>query len=104
MEEKKGVPAADPEAKETKKRALDTNFDEEPETEQFRVPRLDDLCVQALAKNLHKYPAIDHIKEEYVPAVVELVNTKAIEFTMACKVCVNCLLLPCLVCPFACIH
>ena len=63
--------------------ALNTQFDTEEEAPLFRVPRLDDLCVQALAQNLAKFPNLDHIKEEYVAAVVELVDTKSIPFTVA---------------------
>lgn len=65
--------------------ALNTQFDTEEEAPLFRVPRLDDLCVQALAQNLAKFPNLDHIKEEYVAAVVELVDTKSIPFTVASK-------------------
>lgn len=65
--------------------ALDVNFEVEEDQTAFRVPRLDDLCIQKLASVMDLYPSLDHIQAEYIPALIELVNTKKISFNIATK-------------------
>ncbi|GAB5366726.1 hypothetical protein AAMO2058_001168100 [Amorphochlora amoebiformis] len=73
------------EAKDKVEGALNYNFDEPEEETTFQVPRLDDLCVRLLAENLNRFPALDHMKSEYITSTIELVNTKKISYSMAAQ-------------------
>mmetsp|Transcript_7272 Transcript_7272/g.13587 ORF Transcript_7272/g.13587 Transcript_7272/m.13587 type:complete len:435 (+) Transcript_7272:62-1366(+) len=65
--------------------ALDVDFEQMVEEPTIRVPRLDDLCVKFFAENIDRYPALDHIKSEYVAAAVELIDTNKISYETASK-------------------
>jgi len=83
----KKLQAAEEKKQKLQQSALDVDFETSVPEDKCRnkVPRLDDLCVRYLADHFDKYPALDHIKQEYVAAVVELINTSKISYSAASK-------------------